>query len=234
MCAKQQERTAPGVRCEDIPLRKQARMGIIYKLTAPSKKVYIGQCQRKNRHTREELSPQAQMHLRWREHCQATSGCCAIKNAVAKYGKDSFQVDVLLVVPDSELSTYERHFIEMYASNDHRYGYNRTVGGEGGGFGIPEVRKAQCQPGSKWMNAVSDPEVVKRKIVAMHNDESRAKVAATKIAKRAAQLEQLPEADRAKAEVKKIRLAEAQARLRARRRGDDSAANAKRKKWKGV
>ena len=208
-------------------------MGIIYKLTAPSRKVYIGQCKRKHRHTREELSPQRQMALRWREHCNAASGCCAIKHAIAKYGSHNFSVEVLAVVPDCTLSQYERHFIDAFDAQNPKYGYNRTQGGEGGGFGIPEVRKAQCQPGSKWMQAVTAPDVVARKIVAMHDLDSRAKVAVTKTAKRKAALDLLPEPERAAAEAKKTRLAEATARYRARQRGDTSAENAKRKEGGG-
>jgi len=203
-------------------------MGIIYKLTSPPGKVYIGQCKRKHRKTRVEHPPQKQMRMRWREHCSATSGCVAIKKAIAKYGAKNFCVEILLCAPDDDLNHYERHFVAMYDSFNPKYGYNRNEGGEGGGFGIPSVRKAQCEPGSKWMRAVTDPGVVKRKIVAMHSQSSREKVAVTKAKQTAAAVAALPESQQAEAAAKKRRLAEATARWRARQRGVTDASVAKR------
>lgn len=205
-------------------------MGIIYKLTSPKSKVYIGQCKRKHRQRRTELPPQKQMGLRWAEHCRKTSGCCAIKNAIAKYGPEAFKVEILVVVPDDMLNAYEKKFVALYDSTNPKLGYNRNDGGEGGGFGIPAVRKAQCQPGSKWMLAVTDKDVVAKKIVGMHSEQTRQKVAAIKAEKTAVAIATLPEAEQAAAAAKKKRLREATARYRARQRGDMGVECAKRKR----
>jgi len=204
-------------------------MGIIYMLTSPKGKVYIGQCKRKKRRSRAEMSPQEQMNLRWAEHCRTTSGCLAIRHAIAKYGPSAFKVEILVSVPDELLNMYEKRFVAFYESENPKHGYNRNEGGEGGGFGIPAVRKAQCQPGTKWMLAVTDKKVVAKKIVGMHSKTSREKVAMVMAQKTAAAIAQLPEAEQEKAAAKKKRLAEATARWRARQRGDTSSANAQRK-----
>ena len=204
-------------------------MGIIYMLTSPKGKVYIGQCKRKKRRSRVEMSPQEQMNARWGEHCRQSSGCRAIKNAIAKYGPDAFKVEILVAIPDELLNMYERRFVAFYQSQKKKYGYNRNEGGEGGGFTIPRVRRAQCKPGTKWMLAVTDKKVVAKKIVGMHSKSSREKVAVVKAQKTAAAIAQLPVAEQERVAAKKKRLAEATARYRARQRGDTSSANAQRK-----
>lgn len=198
-------------------------------MRSPVHKVYIGQCCRKDRFQRTELPPREQLRVRWLEHCRPTSGCVAIKKAIAKYGPDNFHKEVLLQVDDAQLNHWERVFVQRFESNKSRYGYNRNDGGEGGGFTLPHVRKAQCQPGTKWMDAVKRPDVVRRKIQKMHDAESRAKVAVTKKTKRDEAIAKLPVENQAAAVAKKERLREATARWRARNRGDTSVANGKRK-----
>ena len=114
-------------------------MAIIYLLTAPNGKVYVGQCKRRRR-TGKIMPAQKQLQLRWKEHCRETSGCRAIKNAITKYGSVNFKVELLLEVADEYADEYERSFIRAFSSTNPKHGYNRTKGGEGGGFAIPKVR----------------------------------------------------------------------------------------------
>jgi len=87
---------------------------VIYKLTSPSGKVYIGQtvnlCKRLNEHNRTD-SP--------------------IGYALRKYGLENFDVEVLWLAADEEMAgCLESCAIRVYESKVPN-GYNRTDGGEG-------------------------------------------------------------------------------------------------------
>lgn len=138
-------------------------MGIIYKVTCPRGLVYIGQCKRKGRKGR-KLSPWKQMKLRWNEHCLPDSGCRTLASAIKRFGKQNMNIEILVVVPDKMLNDMERCFVKMYDSNDKRFGYNGTEGGEGGGFAIESVRERMLQPDSAWRKAQSKPDVVQKKL----------------------------------------------------------------------
>ena len=130
-------------------------------------KVYIGQCARKKRDG-SAMNPKRQLELRWREHCNDTSGCHAIHNAIAKYGRDSFTREILEEALDTDLHRLERMYIDRFRSRKYKYGYNRTLGGVGGGFTLPEVRNLQNDPSSNWMKAQKSPAVGKKKIDGMN------------------------------------------------------------------
>lgn len=92
-------------------------MGIIYCLTSPSGKKYIGQTSRT-------------LEKRLKEH-EAGGGCRILNNAIAKYGINSFTVDVLVDVEDQLLDEYEQRFIADYGTM-YPSGYNIRSGGSKG------------------------------------------------------------------------------------------------------
>jgi group I intron endonuclease len=194
-------------------------MGIIYLLTSPNGKVYVGQCKRHDRHGN-VLSAAQQLHVRWLEHCRCSSGCYAVKHAIRKYGWQNFKQEVLTEKPDDELNAWERRFIRFYRSTQPKYGYNRTEGGEGGGFAIPEVRARMLQPGSKWMESHKRPGVTKRKQRNLHTAESMAKKEATFNRKLEERLAKLPWHKRDKARDKALLQREATRRWRTAHKGD--------------
>jgi group I intron endonuclease len=52
--------------------------------------------------------------------------------ALRKYGKENFKWEVIYETENKEeLFNYEQDYIYLYKSNDRRFGYNMTVGGEG-------------------------------------------------------------------------------------------------------
>ena len=55
--------------------------------------------------------------------------CTYLNNSIRSHGKDSFQVELILVCPRQELDTYERKYIEEYATL-YPNGYNLTRGGK--------------------------------------------------------------------------------------------------------
>jgi group I intron endonuclease len=99
-------------------------MGIIYILTSPSNKNYIGQ----TIYTLEN---------RWREHVYDAydinkNHCRALNNAIKKYGQKNFSKSILLECEDSQLNYYEEKFINQYLSTSPAFGYNIKSGGSFG------------------------------------------------------------------------------------------------------
>lgn len=94
-------------------------MGVLYQLTSPSGKRYIG------------ITSQ-RMDERWRQHiAYARQGIgWPICRAIRKYGAESFKVRVLAQVEDSEMFELERRAIEVFGTRVPG-GYNVTAGGEG-------------------------------------------------------------------------------------------------------
>ena len=123
--------------------------GIIYILRFPNGKVYIGQTKKTKRRTGEAIDAKKRLELRFDAHCSEHSGCI-VRHAIHKYGRENVQKEVLLELSVLDLNECERRFIALYQSDKHAFGYNRTKGGEGGGFTIPKVRKRMLKVGSKW------------------------------------------------------------------------------------
>jgi len=94
-------------------------MHIIYKITSPSGKSYIGI-------TRQELSE------RWRQHCArafTTAKSHPFLNAIRKYGKEAFLVEQIdQAVDEQEALALEVHHISKAQTN--KVGYNLSAGGE--------------------------------------------------------------------------------------------------------
>lgn len=72
--------------------------------------------------------------VRWYKHCSDVNAGShfALHNAIRKYGKDNFQVEILETVDDVEvLKEREIYWIGFYSSYDRSKGYNLTLGGDG-------------------------------------------------------------------------------------------------------
>jgi len=91
-------------------------MGIIYKLTSPSGKGYIGQTV-------------GTLVDRLKNHNKKSSTCKLIKRAINKYGFDTFKVETLLRCEEKDLDLYEQNMISVW-NTLAPYGYNCTSGGE--------------------------------------------------------------------------------------------------------
>ena len=111
-------------------------MGCIYMLISPSGKCYIGKT------IKDVLQ-------RWKQHRKKGSGCTAIKNAIKKYGWESFTKSVIDWAPEHELDNLERYYIKLHNSMSPN-GYNLTVGGDGGRL-AEESRKKLSVSLKKYM-----------------------------------------------------------------------------------
>jgi group I intron endonuclease len=100
-------------------------MSIVYKAANKlNSKVYIGKAvcslkQRKNGHRTSAI--------------RGSSG--HFHNAIRKYGFEQFSWEILYdnkLCSDEELKLQERKFIKKFKSNNRKFGYNMTEGGDGG------------------------------------------------------------------------------------------------------
>lgn len=67
---------------------------------------------------------------RWANHCSKNSGCIALKNAIHKYGKDSFKIEEIDTASKREdLDEKERFWISKLNTLSPN-GYNLKSGGE--------------------------------------------------------------------------------------------------------
>lgn len=94
-------------------------MGVIYCITFPSGKRYIGQTIR---------NPQR----RFKEHCKCTGNCILLENAIKKYGIDAIRFEVLVEIDNQYLDEYEHKFISFFQTIEP-HGYNIRSGGSSGG-----------------------------------------------------------------------------------------------------
>jgi group I intron endonuclease len=97
-------------------------MGIIYKLTSPSGKSYIGQTT-------------LTLQERWNQHIYKAKhhydNCRKLNNAIRKYGENSFINEVLLICDDKDLNMFETKMICVYDTLTPN-GYNLLTGGSNG------------------------------------------------------------------------------------------------------
>lgn len=91
-------------------------MGYIYKiLNIETNMEYIGQ-------TINDIDK------RFKEHCKKGSNCRYLRNAIEKYGKDKFTIELVCSCPDEDLDRVEQEYIEKYNTLVPN-GYNLREGG---------------------------------------------------------------------------------------------------------
>lgn len=105
----------------DVYMKNNDNMcGIIYKVTNKSNgKFYIGKTTKG-------------LNRRRTEHLSFIEPKTIFQKAIKKYGKDSFEWEVILECKTSEDLIYsEKEMIRLYVSNNNNFGYNMTEGGDG-------------------------------------------------------------------------------------------------------
>lgn len=94
-------------------------MGLIYMLTFPSKKSYIGQ-------TVTSFEERFYSHVKAAK--QNKGGCHCVNAAIRKYGVDNIKKEILLEIDNDQLNHYEELFIDTYRTLVP-HGYNIQKGG---------------------------------------------------------------------------------------------------------
>ncbi len=105
-----------------MPYPKQVRHygPLIYKLTAPNGKSYIGQ-------TIECFEVRMNKHKSSSKHREA-SGCLALNAAIRKYTFGAFSKEILIYCNKEDLDMYEERMIKLY-NTISPHGYNLLSGG---------------------------------------------------------------------------------------------------------
>lgn len=131
-------------------------MGVIYKLTSPSGKSYIGQ-------TRNSFD------TRWKQHIRDANcnSILPIHVAIRKYGPENFVNQILEEIPNAELNTKEQYYIQKY--DTYNNGYNCTLGGEGN-CKIPDDIIIKL-----WENGLCSADIARELKVQGHTIENRIK-----------------------------------------------------------
>ena len=71
------------------------------------------------------------------------------QNAVNKYGAENFQYSVLVYCKPEELNHYEQLYITQFKTDDRRYGYNCTSGGDSQYFRTEDTKKRMSKAWTK-------------------------------------------------------------------------------------
>lgn len=96
-------------------------MGIIYKLTAPNGKAYIGQSIKNN-------YDRVNQH-KYRCHYNINNGCSKLYEAINQFGFESFHIEIVASVANKDLDDTEQLMIQRY-NTVYPNGFNLTSGGK--------------------------------------------------------------------------------------------------------
>lgn len=86
---------------------------------------------------------------RFDQHAKASNKINTyIHNAILKYGRENFTVELIAQVDDEDWKYWEKYYIKKYHSHFTEGGYNITYGGDSNPMDVPEIRalqKKRCQ-----------------------------------------------------------------------------------------
>ena len=100
----------------------------IYKITSPSKKIYIGQSK--------DIIHRFNTYKKYRCKSQPL-----LYNSLIKYGSENHSFDILIQCNISELNKYEIYFIDLFQSFNSKHGLNLQSGGYNGSPSISTKEK---------------------------------------------------------------------------------------------
>lgn len=125
--------------------------GIVYKITSPSNKIYIGQTLMvDSRGKRRDHMTRFKEHVA--EAMSLARGCKILNNAIRKYPLDQFKVEIITICHVNVLDMYETYCIKHYNSLEPN-GYNvRTGGANGTHSEASRQRMSESKMGEKNYN----------------------------------------------------------------------------------
>lgn len=100
----------------------------IYKITSPSKKIYIGQS--------------IDIKERWCHYkCLKDDSQRFLFNSFKKYGIHKHKFEIIQLCKPEELNDLEKYYIQLFQTFNHKHGLNLKAGGNGGGIISEDTRK---------------------------------------------------------------------------------------------
>lgn len=115
---------------------------MVYIYTFPNGKKYVGQTSR----SLEERASRGDGYI----------NSPAVYNAIRKYGWNNIHVETIPCNSKEEMNELEKKYIHLYKTNNNKYGYNLTIGGEG----IVTInRKEVCK---LWNQGLGISEIAKK------------------------------------------------------------------------
>lgn len=114
-----------------VPGPPRVKTGVIYKLSFPSGKVYIGQTTK---------NPKKRWHL----HRVRANHCWYLARAIKRHGWENVKKEVLVELPSDQLNVYEAKFIAAYGCI-RPGGYNLTAGGDYNPMNDARIRQRQLE-----------------------------------------------------------------------------------------
>jgi predicted GIY-YIG superfamily endonuclease len=133
---------------------------ILYKLTFPNGKVYIGQTVnfsiRMRGHKNDSFNPN-----RFSRNCQ-------VNNAIRKYGWENVKTEIIFECSENEIDILEKKYIKLFDSTNRNFGYNREGGGNSKKTVSMESRKlisASRKGKRNWGKKVAQIDIRTNKIV---------------------------------------------------------------------
>lgn len=95
-------------------------IGIYKFINKFNRKVYVGQSI--------DIEGRYKAHLKNKKNPKVL-----FDKAIKKYGVEGFDFDIIIECPKEALNYWEKFYIKYYCSNNNKYGYNLTDGGNGTG-----------------------------------------------------------------------------------------------------
>ena len=115
------------------------------------------------------------------EHRSLNGGCPALTEAIEAHGWNAFAVKVVETLPETELETAERFWID-FLNTQAPNGYNLTPGGDVNPQHVPEIRertsatvRAQAARGELFMQTPEGRALARESVKNMHTPEAYAK-----------------------------------------------------------
>lgn len=108
----------------------------IYKITSPSKRVYIGQS--------------VDIKSRWRAYRNNPNrGQTLLERSFKKYGYDNHKFEIIQVCVKEELNNLEIYYIQLFDTFNGKFGLNLKGGGHSGGMCSEEAKAKMRKPKSE-------------------------------------------------------------------------------------
>lgn len=150
------------------------REGVIYKITSPTNKIYIGQTVRFKKRMYDYAS-------------KIYGGSFAIGRSITKHGWENHIVKIIDFAPQEQLNEREAFWIKEYDTFKSPHGLNLTKGGDGvlGRTRTPEERKRMSEARKGWIPPVGFGAKISKALMGRkQSQESIDKMSASKMGKR--------------------------------------------------